>query len=95
MANSRNWESNRNSRIVSRIDRTGKVRTETTNRDGGTLDIAVSTDTRTNTTRVFFDAEGREGNFGGRADLSLTGSEARTLYRTLQRHFEATGKSTR
>ena len=84
---------NKNSRINSRYDRTGKFRTETVRRDAGELDVAISTDERTNSTRVFIDASGRAAghNLGG-ADLELNGRQARTLFITLQRHFGSIGK---
>jgi hypothetical protein len=82
---------NKNSHIVNRVDRTGKVRTETTRRDGGELDVAISTNARSGSTRLFLDAEGREGNFGGFATMTLNGRQARTLFIALQRHFDQTG----
>jgi hypothetical protein len=82
---------NKNARVNNRIDRTGKVRTETTRRDGGELDVAISTNERSNTTRVFIDLGGREGNFPS-ADLELNGRQARTLFLALQKHFSSTGK---
>ena len=83
---------NKNSRVNTRIDRTGKLRTETVRRDDGELDVSISTDERTNSTRVFIDARGREGNFTY-PDLELNGRQARTLLIALQRHFSAQGKS--
>ena len=77
---------NRNAHIRTRIDRTGKVRTETTRRDPYQLDISISTDPRKNSTRVFIDVEGR----GTRdADLELNGRELRTLFIAVQKHFDA------
>ncbi len=89
--NRRYTPTNKNAHIVNRIDRTGKVRTETARRDNGQLDVAVSTDPRTGATRLFFDENGREGNFGGFASLQLDGRQARTLFLTLQKHYETTG----
>lgn len=77
---------NKNSRIVSRVDRTGKIRTETVRRDYATLDVAISTDARNNSTRVFFDVLGREAS-DGEPDLELNGHEARTLYLALHKHY--------
>lgn len=77
---------NKNAHIVTRTDRTGKLRTETTRRDESELDVAISTDERNNATRVFIDVDGREGSFP-RADLELNGHQARTLYLALDRHF--------
>jgi hypothetical protein len=82
---------NKNAHIISRVDRTGKIRTETVRRDANELDVAVSTNPRTGATRVFFDAEGREGNFGGFASLTLNGRQARTLFLTLQKHYDEAG----
>ena len=82
---------NKNAHIINRVDRTGKVRTETTRRDANELDIAVSTDTSTEATRLFLDAEGREGNFGGWATMSLNGRQARTLFLALQAHYRSVG----
>jgi hypothetical protein len=82
---------NKNAHIISRVDRTGKIRTETVRRDANELDVAVSTNPRTGATRVFFDAEGREGNFGGLASLTLNGRQARTLFLTLQKHYDEAG----
>lgn len=84
-------QSNRNAIVRTRTDRTGKLRTETARRDDG-LDIAVSTDTRNNSTRVFIDFYGREGSFPT-ADVTLNGRQARTLFRALAKHFAASGKS--
>lgn len=80
--------SNKHAIIRSRIDRKGRIRTETAHRDSG-LDVAVSTDLRNNSTRVFIDLAGRDS--GLEADLELNGSEALTLYRALKRHYARTG----
>lgn len=82
---------NKNSRVNVRTDRTGKLRTETTRRDNGELDVAISTNERNNSTRVFIDAQGRVGNipFGA---LELNGRQARTLLIALKRHFTEQGK---
>jgi hypothetical protein len=82
---------NKNSRVNTRIDRTGKLRTETSRRDNGELDIAISTDQRNNSTRVFIDTAGRKGSFPS-ADVELSGREARTLYLALAKHFGSQGK---
>jgi len=76
---------NRNASIRSRSDRSGKSRTETYNRDFGTTNFAVSTDPTSNSTSLFIDSI-----YG---NIRLTGSEARTLYRLLNKHYEFTGKS--
>lgn len=94
-----NYNSNKNSRIQTRVDRTGKLRTETVRRDAGSFDVAISTDTRNNSTRVFIDSFGRSRadgeNFFMGADLELSGHQARTLYRALKKHLKAQGKSVR
>ncbi len=84
---------NQHATIRTRIDRNGRLRTETTGRDSG-FDVAISTDTRTNSTQVFIDETGRDaaafGKYG--TALSLDGRQARTLFRALKRHFAAQGK---
>lgn len=76
---------NKNARIVSRRTQNNKLRTETQYRDPGTMTAAVSTDT-TGSTRLFVDMpDGKSFN--------LTGHEARTLKRLLDRHYAFTGKS--
>ena len=76
---------NRNAVIRTREDRTGKTRTETYRRDDSTSSFAVSTDTKNDSTRLFIDLPGSGG-------VQLTGSEARTLYRLLKKHYSSTGK---
>jgi hypothetical protein len=78
---------NKNARINSRIDRTGKLRTETQRRDEGTVLMAISTDERNDSTNLFIDFPGFEGN------VRLDGREARTLYRLLRKHYGAARKS--
>lgn len=87
--NNNRFSTNRNAFIRSRIDKTGKFRTETAGRDHD-LDVAATTDDN-NSTRVFIDLYGRESY--GYADLVLNGRQARTLYRVLSKHFAAQGKS--
>ena len=89
MANRYN-PANRNAIVRTRRDRTGKLRTETARRDDG-LDVAISTDTRNNSTRVFIDFGGRDGAFPF-PDLELNGRQARTLFRALAKHFASQGK---
>jgi len=81
---------NRNAHIRTRTDRNGRVRTETTRRDPHQFDVAITTDTRTNTTRFFVDTTGRDVPY---PDLELNGRQLRTLFRALQKHFDATGKT--
>ncbi len=78
---------NRNAVIRTRQDRTGKLRTETCRRDDSTISAAVSTDRKTDSTRLFID-------FPHQSDVvEFSGSEARTLYRLLQKHYTESGKS--
>lgn len=81
------YDQNRNARISTRIDRTGKLRTETQRRDEGSILMAVSTDQRDNATNLFIDFPGFEGN------VRLSGREARSLYRLLRKHYGKAGKS--
>ena len=76
---------NKNARILSRVSRNGKLRTETARRDRGTTEMAVTTDPTTHASKLFLDLD--DG-----ASVSLSGREARTLYRLLSAHFEYTGK---
>lgn len=81
-------QQNKNARLQTRTDRTGKVRTETVRRDEGSFGVAVSTDTSANSTRLFLNFDGTFGN-----SIALNGHEARTLYRALQRHYGELNKS--
>lgn len=78
---------NKNARIITRLDRSGKLRTETTRRDSGELDVAITTDERNNSTRVFIDEVGRRQQ-APFASLELDGNQARTLFLALQKHFQ-------
>ena len=78
---------NRNAVIRTREDRTGKLRTETARRDGSTITAAVSTNRKTDSTKLFIDFPDQGGV------VQLSGSEARTLYRLLQKHYSETGKT--
>jgi hypothetical protein len=82
-------DSNRNARISSRVDRTGKLRTETQRRDEDSLKMAVSTDQKNNSTRLFIDLDG----VVNEASVTLDGRQARSLYRLLRKHYGKTGKS--
>ena len=79
------YETNKNARIETRVDRTGKVRTETTRRDAWTPVIAASTNERSNSTAVYLDLDDN-------TSVRLSGREARTLYRLLSRHYAQLGK---
>lgn len=85
--NRRPVQQNRNATIRTRTDRTGKLRTETCRRDDSTFTAAVSTNQKSDSTRLFVDFPGSEGT------VQFTGSEARTLYRLLQKHYSETGKT--
>ena len=85
---SKNFDTNRNARIATRIDRTGKLRTETQRRDEGSVVMAVSTDKQTNSTNLFIDfPTDLERN------VRLSGTQARSLYRLLRKHYGKAGKS--
>jgi hypothetical protein len=76
---------NRNAIIRFRRDRTGKFRTETAKRDKDSVNFAMSTDVKVNSSSLYIDFP--EG------ELRLSGSEARTLYRLLNKHYVSIGKS--
>lgn len=78
---------NKNAIIASRIDKTGKLRTETQRRDEDAIQMAVSTDRRNDSTQLFIDLPSFEGS------LQLTGRQARSLYRLLRKHYGAARKS--
>ena len=80
------FDSNRNARISSRIDRTGKLRTETQRRDEGSIVMAVSTDQNHNRTNLFIDTPDE-------GAIRFNGRQARSLYRLLRKHYGKTGKS--
>lgn len=85
---------NRNSRVVTRLDRRGNFRTETARRDQNQLDIAITT-RPSGGTRVFIDLLGRSKDSHSDSNtftsFELTGREARTLFIALQRHYTQTG----
>jgi hypothetical protein len=76
---------NRHAEIRSRIDRTGKLRTETIRRDEDQMTVAISTDTTLNSTNLYVD-------FPDGGLFKADGRTARTLYRALQKHYQATNK---
>lgn len=77
---------NKNAIIASRIDRTGKQRTETQRRDDGAIAMAISTDKSNNSTRLFIDNV--ETDWSG--NVSFDGRTARSLYRLLKKHYNFT-----
>jgi hypothetical protein len=81
---------NKSAIILSRIDRTGKFRTETARRDDDAeLAAAISTSPRSNGTSMYIDFP----QIG--ETVSLNGRQARTLFRLLSAHYQYTGKSVR
>lgn len=85
-----NNHSNKNAIVRTRRDRNGNLRTETARRDQGMFDVAITTNESNNSTRVFIDSHGRQGNFPY-ADLELDGRQARTLFIALAKHYSARG----
>ena len=75
----------RNAFIRAREDKTGVYLTETKGRDDGTTNFSVITDPTSNSTSLSIDSSNLA--------LRLSGSEARTLYRLLSKHYAFTGKS--
>jgi len=77
---------NRNAFIRTRRERSiGAYRTETVGRDSESTNFSVQTDPTTNSTSLYIDSSN--------VALRLTGSEARTLYRLLNKHYTFTGKT--
>ncbi|NCA17088.1 MAG: hypothetical protein EBS90_08590 [Betaproteobacteria bacterium] len=77
---------NKNASIRTREDRRGRLRTETFRRDENSVNVSVSTDPKNDSTMLFINtSEGSTFRFDGRT--------ARTLYRTLQKHYQAANKS--
>jgi hypothetical protein len=85
--NTRRIVTNRNASIETRIDRVGNLRTETVNRDDGTVRIAVST-SKTDATNLYIDMPDGSG-----PSFRLDGRTARTVYRALKKHYQNTNKS--
>ena len=78
---------NRNSRIVTKKNGSKTVTTKPTGRDEGTMHVEIRSKKAGNgDTRLFI--RDQEGEY-----LAFNGFEARTLYRTLQRHYEETDKT--
>ena len=76
---------NRNAFIRVTEDSLGRTTTETRGRDGGTTNFAVVTDPTSNSTSLNIDSSN--------VAMRLSGSEARTLYRLLSKHYAFTGKT--
>jgi len=79
-------DTNKNAVIASRIDRTGKSRTETARRDPGAIKMAASTDPRINRTTLYIDTPDGD-------TIRFSGREARSIYRLLRKHYGYTHKS--
>lgn len=86
MAKKNTVAQNRSASIRTRQDRRGNLRTETFRRDDNTVSAAVSTNPRNDATRLFIDTpDGQSYSFDGRT--------ARTIYRMLQKHYQAADKA--
>jgi hypothetical protein len=87
MANKKNTVAqNRSASIRTREDRRGNLRTETFRRDQDTVSVAISTNPRNDSTRLFIDTPTGE-------SYSFDGRTARTIYRMLQKHYQAADKA--
>lgn len=76
---------NRDSRIVTTFLAGGRAQTRTIYRNDDSIRASVVTENGTTSLRI-------RDPFSG--DMIFTGREARTIYRTLQRHYQETGRST-
>lgn len=76
---------NRNSNIKFTEDNNGELRTETCNRDEGSASFAITTNPSSKASSLYIDLP--------YSSIRLSGSEARTLYRLLNKHYTFTGKS--
>lgn len=83
---SNNAVQNRNASIRTRMTRNGKLRTETYRRDENTFAVAVNTLPDDNSTLLSINSpDGSIYRFDGRT--------ARTIYRTLQKHYQVQDKT--
>ena len=69
-------------RVVEEIG--GKIRTETARRDEDSASFAITTNYNSNSSALYIDLPN--------SSFRLSGSEARTLYRLLNKHYNAAGK---
>jgi hypothetical protein len=76
---------NRNSFLKFSETNNGELRTETYNRDAGSACFAITTDVTSNASSLYIDMP----DFS----IRLSGSEARTLYRLLNKHYTFSGKT--
>jgi hypothetical protein len=76
---------NRNSFLKFSEDNNGELRTETYNRDEGTASFAITTNPASKASSLYIELPD--------TSIRLSGSEARTLYRLLNKHYTVTGKS--
>lgn len=69
-------------RVVEEIG--GKIRTETARRDEDSASFAITTNYNSNASALYIDLPN--------SSIRLSGSEARTLYRLLYKHYSTAGK---
>lgn len=77
---------NKNSRIRTRFDRTGKLRVETHRRDDDAVRVATSFDLQSNSTKLYIDVPAQN------ASITFDGHFARTLYTVLSRFYAVRGR---
>ncbi len=76
---------NRNSFLKYTETNNGELRTETYNRDEGTASFAITTNASSKASSLYIDLPD--------GSIRLSGSEARTLYRLLNKHYTNAGMS--
>ncbi len=74
-----------NSKIKTRETRSGKIRTDINRDYESPVNFSAATRPESNSTSVYINS--------GTSTMRLTGREARSLYRLLQRHYQALGKT--
>jgi len=70
-------------RVVEEIG--GQLRTETARRDEDSASFAITTNYNSNSSALYIDLPN--------SSIRLSGTEARTLYRLLNKHYNAAGKT--